>query len=487
MSSNTTQSQSAAEAAPGIAPAAIEASCRWPLFLLFGGGALWLLVASVFGLIASIKFHSPGFLADFDWLTYGRVRPAYLNSVFYGFCLQAGLGVGLWLFARLGSTRLLLPGLVIGGTGFLNLGVAGGVAGILAGDATGFPNLDMPLHAAVLIVIGYILIGISAVTTFHVRRQRPLFVSQWFFFTALFWFAWIFTTAVLLLLAFPVRGVVQAVIAWWFFDNFQVVWLGLTGLAAVLFFVPALTNRPLHSYYLAVLTYWMLVLFGGWGGVPGRAPVPAWLPALSTVATVLTVMPLITVGLNLWRTVEGRISELFRGDVLRFFGVGVIAFILAGAMRVLGALLEPGQALSFSWFAVATAHLNFYGFFAFTMFGAVYAILPRLTGLEFPWPAMVRAHFWLALAGVLLLCLPLAAGGLVQAFRLQNANIAFVDVMKGTLPFLRIATIGDLLLAVGNAVLLLNGAGIVARAVRVRVSSAYESATESLWPTEVKS
>ena len=58
--------------------------------------------------------------------------------------------------------------------------------------------------------------------TFHQRRERQLFVSQWFLFAALFWFPWIYSTANLLLLAFPVRGMAQAVILvvfrcnlWW--------------------------------------------------------------------------------------------------------------------------------------------------------------------------------------------------------------------------------------------------------------------------------
>ena len=84
-----------------------ELSCRLPLLLLFLAGAAWLVCGSVFGLIASIKFHSPKFLADPAWLTYGRVWPAYTNSLLYGFCIPTGLGVALWLFSRLGKTVLV--------------------------------------------------------------------------------------------------------------------------------------------------------------------------------------------------------------------------------------------------------------------------------------------------------------------------------------------------------------------------------------------
>src|SRR5712671_562515 len=108
----------------------IDASCRVPLLLMFVSAAKWLVIGSLFGLIASIKFHSPNFLADCPWLTYGRVRPATVNIMLYGFCLQAGLGIALWLFARLGRARLVQPILITVGAKLWNLGVTLGIIGI---------------------------------------------------------------------------------------------------------------------------------------------------------------------------------------------------------------------------------------------------------------------------------------------------------------------------------------------------------------------
>src|ERR1035441_8395228 len=91
----------------------------------------------------------------------------------------------------------------------------------------------MPPYAARLVFLGYLMIVVWAALTFHRRRERQLFVSQWYLFAALFWFPWIYSTANLLLLTVRVRGMAQAVIAWWYADNLLVVWLGLVGLAAV--------------------------------------------------------------------------------------------------------------------------------------------------------------------------------------------------------------------------------------------------------------
>src|ERR1017187_6458194 len=224
----------------------VNASCRVPLFALFLGGAVWLVVYSAFALVASIKFHSPDFLSGHACLTYGRVHAVAVNALLYGFALQAGLGVALWIFARTGETPVVQPWLIATGAKLWNLGVLVGAIGILGGDTTGFENLEMPRYAAVILFLSYLMIGAWTVLTLHLRRERPLTPPHWFLLAALFWFAWIYPTAYLFLVKSPVRGVAQSVIAWWYSDNLKLIWLGLVGLGAIFHFIPKFAGRALH-------------------------------------------------------------------------------------------------------------------------------------------------------------------------------------------------------------------------------------------------
>src|SRR5271155_3998675 len=106
MSGHLPSDSGRAAAGAGIAPAEIDGSCRLPLLILFISAAGWMLIGSAFALVASIKFHAPDFLAKCACLTYGRVQPAGRDSMLYGFGLQAGWGVMLWILARLGRVRL---------------------------------------------------------------------------------------------------------------------------------------------------------------------------------------------------------------------------------------------------------------------------------------------------------------------------------------------------------------------------------------------
>src|SRR5262245_11563866 len=160
------------------APAAIDASGRLPMFALVGGAALWLVLSSLLVLIASIKFHSPNFLAGSAWLSYGRVFPASTNALVYGFAIPAGLAVGLWLLARLGRVTLTQPWLIAVAAKLWHLGVLVGLLGILRGDSTGFEWLEMPRYAAVILFVAFLWIAFPAFAAHHSRSERQLYPSQ---------------------------------------------------------------------------------------------------------------------------------------------------------------------------------------------------------------------------------------------------------------------------------------------------------------------
>jgi len=465
-------------ATPSTSPSQIDASCRLPLFALFGGAAVWLALGSVFGLIASIKFHAPSFLADCAWMTYGRIHPAGLNLAVFGFAVPAGLGTALWLLARLGRVPLTHPGLAYVGAKLWHLGVLVGLIGILSGDTTGFEWVEMPRYAAIILFIAFLLIALVAFMTYQGRNETALFPSQWFVLAALFWFPWIYSTAYLLLVAFPVRGVVQASIAWWFAGNLLMVWLSLAGLAAAFYLMPKISGRPLQSHYLALFAFWTLILFGTWVGIPGGATLPAWMPTLSGAAAVMVLVPVLAVVASAWLTLRGAKSVAAFGLLgLSFVKFGILSLLMSGLVLAASAVPQIRRVTDFTWFGTAQTLFQIYGFFAMTMFGAAYHILPRVTGFELPFAKLARIHFWCGMLGTLLLPLPLAIGGAAQGLKLIQPDVAFEESAKSALILLRVSTIGDLLLLLGGLLFLVNVCALIARYYRTVCATAFAAAT----------
>ena len=84
----------------------VEATLRFPVIMFLSSAVFWLIAGSFLGCLAAWKLVVPSLLDGSAWLTYGRIQPAAENALLYGWASQAGIGLGLWLLARLGRTSL---------------------------------------------------------------------------------------------------------------------------------------------------------------------------------------------------------------------------------------------------------------------------------------------------------------------------------------------------------------------------------------------
>jgi cytochrome c oxidase cbb3-type subunit 1 len=98
--------------------ALIDASTRLPVLVFYGSAILWLLLGTLLAGLTSWKL--PDLLANCSWLTSGRVRPAHMNVMVYGWASRRH-GTAIWLMARLSRTTQH-PG-PRRGAAFWNLGV----------------------------------------------------------------------------------------------------------------------------------------------------------------------------------------------------------------------------------------------------------------------------------------------------------------------------------------------------------------------------
>ncbi|MEK7780183.1 MAG: cbb3-type cytochrome c oxidase subunit I, partial [Verrucomicrobiota bacterium] len=119
--------------------------------------------------------------------------------------------------------------------------------------------------------------------------------------------------------------------------------------------------------------------------------------------------------------------------------------------------------------------LRLYGFFAMTMFGAIYYILPRISGVAIC-PRRIKGHFWLAMLGALLLALPMIGAGIKQGLKLADANVPFLDTAKAAMMGFRMGTLGELLIAIGSLIFLANILLSIVTYYRAMAKTAYADA-----------
>lgn len=412
---------------------------------------IWLLVASVAGLIASIKLHSPDWLAQYGWITFGRIRPIHLNLVAYGWCSLAGIGVSLWLIPRLLKTQLVGAKYAITGGALWTIGVFLGAVSIALGYSDGLEWLEFPWQIDVLLVFGGGLVGLPVLMTLLNRKVDHLYVSVWYIAAGLLWFPVLFLIANIPYLHF---GVQQATMNWWFGHNVLGLWFTPIGLASAYYLIPKILGKPIYSYNLSLLGFWSLAFFysqvGGHHLIGG--PVPTWLITMSIVQSMMMIIPVFAVTVNLHMTVLGNFKALVYSPTLRFIVLGTMLYTAASVQGSLEALRSVNTVTHFTHFTVAHAHLGLYGFFSMVMFGAIYFIMPRVMNWEWPYPKLISLHFWLVFIGFLIYFVWLSIGGWLQGLAMLDPNQPFMQSVAITLPYLQARSIGGALMTLGHFV-----------------------------------
>ncbi len=428
----------------------VDRSTRWPVVAFVASATAWLIIGSLLALIVSFKFQFPDWWARQPWLTFGRVRPAHLNTVIYGWISMAGVGVSTWLWARLLKTRLRGQGLLLTSVALWNVGMVVGTIGILAGYSRSIEWVEMPYAAFAFIVPALLLVVAAFVQTLRKRRADHLFISVWYIGAAMLW-------GPFLLIAFllPIySGVPEATANWWFAHNILGLWITPPALAAAYYFIPKVIGRPVHSYHLSYLGFWTLALFYNWAGVHHLVggPAPQWLTTVSIVFSAMMIVPVIVVAVNHHLTVVGHFKKLLYSPTLRFVVFGAMSYTVVSLQGSLQSFRYWQEVTHFTHYTIAHSHLGVYAFATMIAFGAVYYIMPRVTNWEWGSARLISLHFWTTGLGVGAYFTALTIGGVLQGLQLLDPDVAFLTVVENTKPWLVVRSVSGTLMTVGHFV-----------------------------------
>jgi cytochrome c oxidase cbb3-type subunit I len=442
----------AASDAEQLERARIDASTRVPVLMFYASAMAWLLIGTLLAGFVSFKMHAPDWLADYGFLTWGRLRPVHMNIMIYGWASMAAMGTAIWLMARLCRTTLRHPLLIVAGAWFWNIGIVVGVTAILMGYSTGYQWLEFPPYAAAILFVAYALIVSWAVLMFRFRRGEQIYITQWYLLGAFLWFPWLYAAAQAMLFVVPVQGVMQAAVGWWFSNNLLFLWLGAIALGTAYYMIPKVIGRPVYSYHLATIGFWTYALFSSWTGMQRLVdgPFPAWMITASIAATILTIIPVATVGLNHHMTLQGYFPVMRYSPTLRFTVFGAMSYTVFSVVGILISLRSTARYLHFTQASIAYSHMGLYAFVTMILFGSMYYIVPRLVGCEWRYATLIKLHFWASAYGIGLMSLMLLIGGLAQGASQNDPSLPFIESTGSVLPYLRGRTIAALLLTVSH-------------------------------------
>lgn len=425
-----------------------------------------LLIAVLFGIVASIELLYPDLGATTAWLSWGRLRYAHtqgimlgwLGNAFFAFLYHAvplltGRGVtsarlGRWIFG-LWNFAVVAPGWVL----------------VLAGFSQPLEWAEFPLAIDAMVVVGLVLAIVQFVPPFFSRGLEYLYVSSWYIIGGL-----IFTV-----LAYPMGNIVPEFVPGASGAAYSGLWIhdaiGLfvtpLALAIMYFVIPAATRRPVYSHFLSMLGFWLLFFLYPLNGthhyVFSVIPMSAQVGAIA--ASTLLGVDVIIVVANLILSMRG--AGVFPRDLgLRFVSMATFFYLVVSIQGSLQAQMAINQSVHFSDWVIGHSHLAMLGFATFAAAGGLVHAWQRI-----PWArynaGAISHSFWLLLVGVAMMVVDLTIAGVVQA-RLWEDGAPWLDAVQASRPYWIIRSLSAIPLAGGFIALLVGlttgprGAGLQA-------------------------
>ena len=154
-------------------------------------------------------------------------------------------------------------------------------------------------------------------------------------------------------------GIHDAMINWWGNHNLFGLWLTPVLVAVCYYFIPRITNTPLYSHTLSLISFWGIIFIYTAVGDHHllQTPTPGWLKTIASVNSVGILIPAFAFFTNIFLTMRGQWNKFFTSLPLRFVLSGFIFYMLSNVQGALQAVQPFNVYIHFTYFIIGHSHL----------------------------------------------------------------------------------------------------------------------------------
>jgi len=433
----------------------------------------WGVAGFLAGLWIALQLAYPALNLDWEYTTFGRLRPLHTSAVIFAFGGNALIATSFYVVQRTCRARLAFPWLARfvfwGYQLFIVLAASGYVLGITEAREYAEPEWYVDLWLTI-VWVAYAAVFIGTI----VRRREPhIYVANWFY------LAFILTIAMLHIvnnLSLPVSwagsksysafaGVQDALTQWWYGHNAVGFFLTAGFLAMMYYFVPKQAERPVYSYRLSIIHFWSLIFLYIWAGPHHLhyTALPDWAQTLGMVFSIMLWMPSWGGMINGLMTLNGAWDKIRTDPIIRMM---VLALAFYGMATFEGPMMSIRSVNSLSHYTewtIGHVHAGALGWNGMITFAALYYLAPRLWGRTRLYSLrMVNWHFWLATLGIVLYAAAMWTAGIMQGLMWREYGAdgylvyAFSEVVAAMHPMYLIRATGGLLYLIGMLIMCWN-------------------------------
>ena len=431
----------------------------------------WGIVGMSVGLLAAVQLVWPFMNFEFQYSTFGRIRPLHTNAVVFAFVGNAFFMGAYYSMQRLLKARMysdFLSRVHFWGWQLIILAAA---ITLPLGLTTSheYAELEWPIDVGLTII--WVAFGINMFGTIIKRRERHMYVAIWFYIAT---FVTIAVLHIVNSVQLPVSmwksyylyaGVQDALVQWWYGHNAVAFFLTTPYLGLMYYFLPKMANRPIYSYKLSILHFWSLIFIYIWAGPHHLlyTALPGWVQSLGVAFSVMLIAPSWGGMINGLLTLRGAWDKVRNEPTLKFMVVALTCYGMATFEGPMLSLKQVNAIAHFTDWIVAHVHVGALGWNGFMTFGILYWLIPRIYKTELYSKKLASTHFWIGTLGILFYAIPMYWAAVVQGLMwreftpegvLQNPN--FLATTLQIIPMHMLRAIGGALYLSGALLMVYN-------------------------------
>lgn len=433
----------------------------------------WGVVGFLVGLVVAAQLSFPLLNLNFEWSTFGRLRPLHTSAVIFAFGGTALISTSFYVVQRTCRARLAFPSLARfvfwGYQLFIVLAATGYLMGVTESREYAEPEWYVDIWLTV-VWVAYLAVFVGTI----LKRNEPhIYVANWFY------LSFIITIAMLHLvnnLSMPVSflgsksysvfsGVQDALTQWWYGHNAVAFFLTVPFLAMMYYFVPKQAERPIYSYRLSIVHFWSLIFLYIWAGPHHLhyTALPDWAQTLGMVFSVVLWMPSWGGMINGLMTLNGAWDKLRTDPIIRMMVAALAFYGMATFEGPLMSIKAVNSLSHYTEWTIGHVHAGALGWNGMITFAAVYYLVPRLWGRERLYSLrMVNWHFWLAIVGIAIYAASMWVAGISQGLMAREYGedgylvYSFADIVKTMHPYYVMRLTGGGLYFIGSLMMVVN-------------------------------
>ncbi len=425
----------------------------------FLSSIVWLGVVDLFGMIIATELSNPNIFGGTSWLEFGRVRPLHVEGVIFAWLSMMFWGGAFYMLPRLlGTKSLWSERLAIWSAWLWNLMFITAIVTVMNGLTTGSEYRELIWPVSMFQFIIWVLNIFNVLMTVQIRVVKPLYVTVWWLVASPLWLGTDFFMGHVFWNPCPLAGtpgigsclsemfntptsalsssLPDAMLEWWFSHNLFGLWLTPMLIALTYYFVPRITNTPLYSHTLSLISFWGMAFFYTGVGMHHilQAPIPGFVKSISTFSSVMLLVPVFAFGINVWLTMRGNWDKFFTNLPLRFILTGFIFYMLVNIQGAFEAVQPFNRMTHFTNFVIAHAHLALFGAFTFLGMGVIDYVIPQIYRKPMYSWTLTNWQYWTVTIGFTGFFWVLTIAGFMQG-QLWAQGVPEIDVLPLLHPY----------------------------------------------------